>query len=176
VAKVVDIKRSSSGNDAVWDVSLELEEAQSGFGSEMSYNNISVDEIAEMRARFILFNQKPKMPSGSFQDSLNSRMLETFVYGISTQVKVEGSVLPSLWKGLNGDVAKFLPLARLWSVFHLITSNTVEHVLDLRLGPIKSGILLVYFRGRRKKVYSNIEPPIIEFEGECDLNSEEPKE
>jgi hypothetical protein len=173
IAKVVDAKRTSIGDTAFWEVILELEELDSGFGSEMAYGSISADELAAMRARYILLNEKPIIPGRRNQyDPLEQGLFEAFVQGISSRVEVKGSVFPSLWKELKGDAAKFLPLARLWSVFHLITSNTCEYILDLKLGPIKAGVMHVQFRGQRKKVYSNVDPYIIEFEGDCDLNSE----
>jgi hypothetical protein len=57
----------------------------------------------------------------------------------------------------------------LWAVFNLITSNTCEHVLELTVGPLRSNKLYIRFRGRRHKTYSNVEPTVIEVEGECDL-------
>jgi hypothetical protein len=173
IAKVLEAKRSSTGEAAAWELALELEDSAGGFASEIAYGSVSADEIADMRARYILLNEKPERSGrrgrrGILEDGL----FEVFVQGISGRVKVKGSVLPSLWKELRGDVEKFLPPARLWSVFHLITSNTCEHILELRLGPVNDGMLHVRFRGQRKRVYSNVEPYVIEFEGVCDLNAE----
>lgn len=174
IAKVLEAKRSSSGDAAFWELSLELEETGGGFGSEIAYGGTSADELAEMRARYILLNEKPTRPGGARgrRVTLEDGLFEAFVQGITARVKVQGSVLPSLWKELKGDKEKFLPLARLWSVFHLITSNTCEHILELKLGPIRDGVMHVRFRGQRKRVYTNVEPYVIEFEGDSDLNAE----
>lgn len=172
IAKVVEAKRSSTGDGAVWEVALELGEVNSGFGIDMAYGGTSADQIAMLRARYILLNEEPVRPGcGSRNDVLENGLFTAIVQGVSTTVKVTGSVLPSMWKEIKGDTSKFLPIARLWSVFHLITSNTCEHILDLKLGPIKGDGMHVEFRGRRKKEYSNVDAFVIEFEGDCNLNS-----
>lgn len=171
LSKVTDAKRRSVGEKAVWDLTLELEESHSGFGSEMAYGSITVDEIATIRSRLLLLNEKP--PSLFQNNEFEDTFFQTFIFGIGSRVKATASALPLLWKDAKGDASTFLPLARLWSIFHLITTNTCERVLDLTLGPIKDGIMHVRFRGQRKKIYSNVEPFFIAFEGDCDLNSKE---
>lgn len=171
LAKAIDATRTSTGESAVWELNLQLENLNRGFGMEMAYGNLSADELAAIRARYLLLNEKPMRPRGRIQnDVLNDTMFEVFVEGIGPNVKVKGGILLSLWKEVNGDLTNFLPLARLWSVFHLITSNTCEHILDLTLGPIEDGVMHVRFRGQRRKEYSNRDPYIIEFEGKYDLN------
>jgi hypothetical protein len=170
IVKVIDAKRTSMGNTAIWDLTVELEELRTGFGMELAYGNLSADEIAVMRARYLLLNEKAIRPStGSQRNVLEDTMLEAFVQGISTRVKVKGSVLPAMWKEFKGETSEFLYVARLWSVFQLISSNTCEYILDLTLGPIKDGVMHVRFRGQRHKEYTNRDPYIIEFEGDCDL-------
>jgi hypothetical protein len=134
----------------------------------MAYGAVSADEIATLRAKLILLNQKPQQfPNNQLEDTF----FQTFVFGIMTSVKATSSALPLLWKDAKGDSHLFLRVARLWSVFHLISTNTCEHILELTLGPIKDGKMHVRFRGQRKKVYSNRDAFIIEIEGDCDLNS-----
>lgn len=127
-----------------------------------------------MRARFILLNEFPvnhKPSSLQRAANLNDSLLLAALQGRNSGVIIEKSVLPDLWKSLCKNIELFLPLARLWSVFHLITSNTCEHILELTLGPIKDEKLHVKFRGRRRKQYVNQEPIIIEFEDDCNLIS-----
>ena len=174
IARVIDAKRKSVNENSIWELLLILEDSDSGYLSEMGLNGISVDKIAELRARFILLNEKPSPDSHNRkQDSrfnLNDSMLEIFVSGLNSRVKVEGSVLPDLWKIIGEKDAKsFLPIARLWSIFHLITSNTCEYILELELGPIIGEKVHVKFRGQRHKPYVNVDPYIIEVEGDCDL-------
>lgn len=172
IARVTEAKRTSAGGKNIWEFLLTLDENDAGYLSEMSYNNLSADQIAELRARFVLFNETP-LPNRKQapRHNLNDSMLEVFVSGLNSRVKVEGSVLPDLWKNVNKDVAAFLPLARLWSVFHLITSNTCQYVLELTIGPVDNEKVRIKFRGQRYKKYANVEPYIMSFEGVCNLNS-----
>lgn len=172
IARVTEATRNSKNSRTIWELALQLEESDSGFISEFNFNNFTADQIAEMRARFILLNESPvnQSPSGFRRAaSLNDSLLLAAVQGRSSGVVIEKSVLPDLWKSLGKNTELFLPLARLWSVFHLITSNTCEHILELALGPVNDEKLHVKFRGRRRKQYVNREPIVIEVEGDCNL-------
>ncbi|HSK72683.1 MAG TPA: hypothetical protein VK892_13360 [Pyrinomonadaceae bacterium] len=172
IARVDEAKRTSVNGKSFWELLLSLEENDSGYLSEMSLNGVSADQIAELRARFILLNERPAPPRKQSRPfNLNDGMLDIFVSGLNTRVKVEGSVLPDLWRNVNKDVNAFLPLARLWSVFHLVTSNTCQYILELTLGPIADEKVHVKFRGQRYKQYVNVDPYIINFEGDCDLTT-----
>ena len=48
-------------------------------------------------------------------------------------------------------------------------SHTVEHILELKLGAVRSQKVKVAFVGRRPSRYSNEEPLSIEIEGVCSL-------
>ncbi len=183
IARVTEAARTSKNSQTFWEITLQLEETDAGFMSEFNFNNFSADEIAKMRARFILLNEFPgsnRYSAGSSNRSApfgrrrSSNIDDTFLMAAvqagSSGVVIEKSVLPDLWKSLDKNVELFLPLARLWSVFHLITSNTCEHILELTLGPVKDEKLHVKFRGRRRKQYVNQEPAVIEFEGDCNLD------
>lgn len=175
IARIMKATRKSVNGNSTWEILLTLEDNDSGYMSEMSLNGISADKIAELRARFILLNEKPLPDSyNRKQDSrfnFNDSMLEIFVSGLNSRVKVEGSVLPDLWNIIGKDVGNFLPIARLWSVFHLITSNTCKYILELKLGPIVDEKVSVKFRGQRDKQYVNVDPYIIELEGNCNLTA-----
>lgn len=78
LARVIDLKRSSSGANAVWELTLELQELNTGFGSDMAYGAVSADEIATLRARLLLLNEKPKrFPNNQLEDTF----FQTFVLG-----------------------------------------------------------------------------------------------
>ena len=172
IARVTEAKRTSANGKNIWELFLDLEMNNSGFLSEMAFNGISADQIAELRARFILLNENPQQNRKQApQFNLNEGMVAALVKGLNSSVKVEGSVLPELWKNVGKDVDTFLPLARLWSVFHLITSNSCEHILELIIGPVADEKVHIKFRGQRHKQYVNADPYIIKFEGFCDLNS-----
>ena len=174
MARVVEATRNSNNLETAWELTLHLEETDSGILSEFNFNNLSVDQIAEMRARFILLNEPPveHNPGNLHRPSnLNDSLLLGVLQGRRSGVVIEKSILPDLWKSHNRNIELFLPLARLWSVFHLITTNTCEHILELTLGLVSSNKLRVKFRGLRRKQYVNQSPVIIEFEGYCNLDS-----
>lgn len=174
IARVVEATRNSKNLQTAWELMLQLEETDSGILSEFNFNNLSADQIAEMRARFILLNESPVEHNRSNlhrSSNLNDSLLLGVLQGRRSGVVIEKSILPDLWKSLNKNIELFLPLARLWSVFHLITTNTCEHILELTLGPVSNNKLRIKFRGRRRKQYVNQSPVIIEFEGYCNLDS-----
>jgi hypothetical protein len=167
----------STAGGKVWRITLKREDAPYGFGTEMGVNGRSADDIAAMRARLLLLNEAPVQrtaASGRKRFELNDLMLVTAVRGINSPVKVMGSVFPKLWSHFKGDEALFLPLARLWAIFQLKASGTVENVLELTIGPRQGNSLGVRFRGRRHRAYSNVEPTEVEVIGDCDLTSTPP--
>jgi hypothetical protein len=65
----------------------------------------------------------------------------------------------------------FLPQARLTAVYYLKMSYTIEHILELKLGPIKNNVMPVQFRGQRKQVSTNQSPTVIKVVGNCALEA-----
>ena len=172
IARVMEAKRMSTNGQNFWEMILVLDERNSGFLSEMTVNGVSADQIAELRARFILLNEKPfRTDKPTSRLNLNEGLIEAYVSGVNSPVKIEAGVLPVLWENVNKDVASFLPLARLMSVFNLISSNTCEYILELTMGPVVNEKVHIKFKGQRHRQYSNVEPYIISFEGDCELNS-----
>ena len=45
----------------------------------------------------------------------------------------------------------------------------MAEILHPSLGPVRDGKVHVQFKGRRRRVYSNVEPKVIEIEGDCPL-------
>ncbi|MBW4544092.1 MAG: nucleotidyltransferase domain-containing protein [Symplocastrum torsivum CPER-KK1] len=124
----------------------------SGFAMEINYNNYSADEMARLRARLMLLGEP--LPKD----------LEQFFP--TTQVE---EIFPELWVKLQTQPRLFLPKAWLKAVYSLKMNGIVEDVLKLELGPINNKVMPVRFRGRRRQVYANREPSIINFEGSCTL-------
>jgi hypothetical protein len=130
---------------------------------EATVQGYSPDELALMRARFLLLNEAPA--------GVSSRDL-TWVLSLAAGRDAgleERGLFPRLWKQLGLGPAQFLPRARLMAVFQLKIGRIVEDVLDLRLGPIRNGALSVRFRGRRQRIYENQAPATIEVTGTCPL-------
>jgi Domain of unknown function (DUF4062) len=166
----VDVKsaeRESQGGRTVWTLVLHLDrDSRPNAFSEIGFNNISADDLAVMRARLLLLNEAPEDRQGRSSGGT----LRSFVAGLNIPVQVTEGIFPDLWKQFAGEREHFISLARLWAVFHLKASNTVEHILALELGPISGNQMHVRFRGQRHQVYTNEEPETISIDGECRLD------
>lgn len=155
----------------IW--TLEMNPAKLHTGMyEMACGKYTADDIAEMRARRILLDEKG--PDYSRNDeaptrTLNNAMLEAFIQGIGTNVKVKRSIIPLLYKASGDDPTDFLIAAKLFSVLLLNTSGVVEHVYKLDMKLRSDTELSVDFEGKRPRVYSNVEPTTIKVRGVCNL-------
>lgn len=177
IATVHSVDRRSAAGRTVWAVTLRIEDNRGGHLPEVAYSNYSADQLAEMRARLILLNEHPSGSAGGRSGlgqragNVDSRMLDAFVRGMSGRQTPESSPLHALWQRFLGRTEQFLPLSRLWAVYHLLSTNTVEHILQLEMGPLRGDRLHVRFRGRRSRYYSNVAPVEITVEGDCDLST-----
>lgn len=132
----------------------------------MQYSDITTDQIAEMRARRILLNERlAERPDAS---KLGDTMLEVLIAGFQTSLRVKESPI-MMFKPtahLNSDL--FIALARLVSVLNLHLTGTVDQIsrLNFKLNGVK---LDVDFAGRRPKVYQNVNPHLIEVKGTLEL-------
>lgn len=139
---------------------------------EMALGKFSADDIAVMRARRILLNEKlPTFSTAQDETTelLNSTMLEVFVEGVNTHVKIKGSSLPYLFEATPGDINSFLVAAKLFSVLWLHVSGVVDSIKELELKMVGESDLEVRFEGRRPRTYVNVEPFVIKIEGICNL-------
>lgn len=132
----------------------------------MNIYGYSTDQIAELRARLLLLNEIP--PNQRNNDSF---LTTHFISGYDSVVKVEKGIFPDLWTRMKTQPRFFLPQARLAAVYYLTMSRTVEHILELKLGPLKNGVMPVRFRGQRKQDYINQTPAVIEVVGNCALDA-----
>ena len=54
--------------------------------------------------------------------------------------------------------------------YFIKATGVAEHVRRLTLGPLRAGKVHVLFQGVRRKNYSNVEPAVIDLEGDCQLD------
>jgi hypothetical protein len=167
VMQVETVLSESVAGKTVFVVTLKPSQQSQGNISEINFfNGYSADQIAELRARLLLLNEIPG------NHSKNDSFLTTqFINGYNSMWKVEKGIFPDLWVRLKTQPKLFLPQARLAAVYHLKMSHTVEHILELKLGPLKNGVMSVLFRGRRKQFYINQIPAVIEVVGKCALDA-----
>jgi hypothetical protein len=174
--RVLDVKQLVEQGREVWNLELQPDENANsrGYGiMEMNFNNYSADEIAELRARRILLDEKFSATSGldrARMNRLDTGMLDGAIEGgYGSRVQVKASPFPALFSAFKNNPTGFTAAAKLFAVMQLLLTNTVEsiHRLDLRMkGRDK---LSVKFEGQRPARYSNQPPQVIKVEGLCTL-------
>ena len=173
-----EIAQTMSGPQTFWKIVLEENDSGQGYSalSEVTFNNISSDDIAEMRAKRILLNEKSfQNQTGLAGLTTNDTMLESLVSsGVSLRhnniIQVSESPIPNLYRSFGREPERFLKFARLTSALYLKLSNTVEDILLLNLELLGSKKLRVRFKGRRPQRYTNIEASTLDVNGICPLS------
>jgi hypothetical protein len=160
LATVQQVVRSRERDVEEWQIVTEARET--GALGEMGTSSRSSRDIAELRARRILLDEKAP-------ETKRDSLLEVLVQGASTPLKIEHSPFPVLYREVGSDPRLFLAFARLIAVFYLRLSDTVEHVLELEL-ELQPGALRVHFLGRRRDIYVNRRPEEIAVDGSCPLD------
>lgn len=167
IMQVSSVRYELSAKKTRFDITLApIQNSQnSGFVTEAIYNNYTPDEIAKLHARLMLLGEPlPKDLALCFPTQIVSPYNRT--------VTVEKGIFPELWVKLQTPQPKlFLPKAWLTAVYYLKMRQIVEDVLELELGTIKNKVMPVRFRGKRRQVYANKEPSIIEVIGSCTLDA-----
>ena len=175
------ISQTTSGSQTVWKVVLE-EDSHGQYDNpydDMTINSISPDQIAEMRARRILLDEKletvnPLLNQSNLMYQTTSELpLESSIKGggssyHETGLQILNSPIPNLHRSYGQTVGRFKKFARLISVLYLKLSNTIEDILQLDLELLNSKQLQVRFKGRRPQRYG-VEPFTIQVDGICPL-------
>lgn len=94
--------------------------------------------------------------------------MEGMIEGSGSRHPVKECIIRAMHKS-HGDRPEWKEFARLAAVFFLKATRTVEHVLELKIGPVRHGSVSVSFRSRRPQRYSNVPPETIEIKGTCPL-------
>jgi len=155
--------------EEVWHLEFEEDEyATRGRSFEFNMTGYSSDEVAELRARRILLDEKLDVRFGG-KGNLNRQMLESSVQsGYDSKFAIVQSPLPALYAELGGN-EDFIEAARLYSVLLLLLTHTVSQILRLNLETRSDGTMAVDFEGARPPKYANEDPPIVRIEGTCKL-------
>ncbi len=143
---------------------------------QVHFESLTLDQIADMRARRILLNEKIENLNTdlSLTTTFDQLLLEVQIRGeLSSQygnrLQALTSPIPELYQHFKTRPETFEKLARLVSILYLKLSDTVEDILQLELKLHDSTGLQVKFKGRRSQLYVNKEPALLEFEGVCPL-------
>jgi len=177
------VTETSSG----WQITLKKSEEQ-GIHNEKPFGDLVGDQIAELRAKRILLDDKLS-PATPWLGEYRVRN------GLSLQYKngleVHESPFPQLYSAFQETPEQFKKFARLVSVFFLKLTHTVEEILQLDLelqesaefpAPLNDGYwhpryqkmqkgpaLKIRFKGRRHQYFPIRDATILKFEGICPL-------
>ena len=166
LVRVEQVTAETKAGGQQWTVSLTATAiGSSNPMNEVTANGVSPDEIARRRAGRILVNDPPPVDRRGYS---TDSMIEGFIEG-QGEYSVKECVVRSVFK-LHGQSPDWKACARLKSVFLLKMTGTVEHVLELSIGTVRSQKVAVTFRGRRGQRYSNMPPATIEINGSCSLD------
>ena len=131
---------------------------------QMPHGDLKPEDVAELRAKWILLDQPPK---GSGKRAIFST--EEIVRGNGLSIPIRGCVLKPLFGALKRTPRRFLEQARLAAILAIRGGDVVERVMELSLGPIHTGKVHVRFWGFRRERYSGQTPSVIQVEGDCSL-------
>lgn len=163
-ATVKNVSSESTSAGHTWKVELSPSESRHHYHEIGSYQEgnrtYSADDISQMRARFLLLDEKPAVArGGGFRDYSLVR---------STVTQVDEIALSPISKAFKSSPTQsWRQRARLAAIYSLKMSGVVEDILDLTIGPVKGGTVAVKFRGRCRRRASNVDPVEIEVTGEC---------
>jgi hypothetical protein len=157
-AAVTKAERSSKGGITSWTLELKIDRDRQSSAFEFGINNLTADQIAEKRGRMMLLGEDPGV-----QDSVISSM----VMGNRSTSESKTNIFLPLWTRFSENPALFPEFARLWGVYQLKTTLTVEHVFELKVSITRKNMIHLRFRGERRQMYTNKPPVQIEIEGDC---------
>lgn len=157
--------------EELWHLEFEEDEYATRAGSyEISLSSYSTDDIAELRARRILLDEKLDLRFGGKGD-LNRQLLENSVQsGYDSKFAILKSPFPELYSEIGRRTEEFIEASHVYAVLLLLLTHTVSAILRLDLQMRSEGLLAVDFEGSRPPKYSNDEPHIIRVDGTCKLS------
>lgn len=148
-------------DDETYIITLKKLRKTSNYGMEMSISlggighSISSKEIIELRARRILLGEEKKSEfSRSEWDMINVYISQNGSSGL----KIDKPILKDIINKLQSKSIEDWQLIRLYMIYYLIQSNTVEHIENLKLFINNDIVNKVEFTGNRHNVFSNTEP------------------
>lgn len=155
----------------VWHLEFEVDEqAMSGGVFEFNLSSFSAEQIAELRARRLLLNEKLSQSIGMRPNDLTLQLIENSVAGGSNhEFAIMGSPFPGLFSEMKDETSRFLEAARLTAVLLLLLTRTVHSIDNLDLRMHSPTELSVNFKGTRPPRYAREDPLEIAVDGICKL-------
>ncbi len=177
--KLREVTQISTESETVWEVRLKEETVSSAYKHRTEpviLEQLTLDQIAEMRAKRLLLDEKLEAANPSVMQTtvFDQMLLEAQIRGeLSSQygnrLQALTSPIPELYQHYRNTPERFKKFARLISVMYLKLSSTVEDILQLDIELLNSAELQIKFRGRRPPSDVNEDPTFLEFEGICSL-------
>lgn len=177
--KPKNITQISTENANVWEVILSEDTTGKAFShrtEKILLEHLTIDQIANMRAKRLLLNEDLQVASKYLtQSTVYDRMLlEIQIRGelsseYGNRLQVLNSPIPALYQHLKTAPETFIKFTRLISILHLKLSKAVEEILQLELKLLNPTELQVRFKGRRSQFDINQQSKLLEFEGICPL-------
>ncbi len=177
--KLREVTQISTESETVWEVRLKEETVSSAYKHRTEpviLTQLTLEQIADMRAKRLLLNEKLDAASSSLTQTtvFDQMLLEAQIRGeLSSQygnrLQALTSPIPELYQHYRNTPERFKKFARLISVMYLKLSQTVEDILQLDIELLNSAELQIKFRGRRSQSDVNEDPTFLEFEGVCSL-------
>ena len=173
------VAQLSTEGKTIWEVTLTEDTTGKVYKhrtEKMNFEHLTLDQIACMRAKRLLLDEKLEAVSSSLTQAniFDQMLLEVQIRGeLSSQygnrLQALTSPIPALYQHFKTSPETFKKFARLASVLYLKLSNTVEDIFQLDLKLLNPTTLEVKFKGRRSQLDINKEPGLLEFEGICPL-------
>jgi hypothetical protein len=158
MARVKEVESEMAGGRHAWTITLTPQDGGSGG---------VFDDIARLRAGRILLNDPPPKADSERSYDMLDTMLEGYIQGSGGRSQVRESPIHAVHAEHSRN-PNWKHYARLQVVHTLKVSGTIDHILELTFGPVRSGRLPIRFRGRRDKRGSD-KSSVIEISGTCPL-------
>jgi len=125
------------------------DEIRPGPMGDASYNGVSAEQFAEMRARYILLNEPAEAMIAALGRRPDDSMYGHFLRGADSMFQADRSPIATHLAPPNHRTSRDVELARLEALMMIVATNTVKEVDQLTLS-LNQSILRVRFRGRRR--------------------------
>jgi hypothetical protein len=134
---------------------------------EASYAGVGADELASLRARRLLLDERPEETT----TDINEITRNLFIGGHGTLLRVDKSIFPGLYEIFGTEPTKFLEIAWIHAAAHLQLTACVSEISVLEL-TLEDDLLGVFMVGSRRKK-GGTRSTEIRVRGQCSLGGRE---
>ncbi|BAY87863.1 hypothetical protein NIES267_73870 (plasmid) [Calothrix parasitica NIES-267] len=157
-AQVESVEIDSLKGKTSYIITLKPIQQSNSFGIA-TCNGYSIEEIYELKLRFLLLNEMPENLAKS-----NNSTVNYILTGDSYSNSYQKSIFSDIRKKWKNKPKMFLIHARLAAVHLLKSKNIVEHILKFKLS-LNKNILSIDFSGKMQNFYVSQEQRTVELKG-----------